>query len=144
MLVMSSMNTSQQSAGLFLKIEHDGGEFLLDLNAREFEDGLVAWVVASRRTQTESTEMPAESLVNANGGRFTLSGSGIANDVPQPFGFRVPQRKKNHPYRVLQRRGAQKLDDIVDVENQMNAFWFVGIYKGTDDELHLALTYNSL
>lgn len=99
------------------------------------------WVVASRQTQTESTEKPAEIFVNVNGERFTLSGSGVAKDLTQPFEFRVPQDKEDNPYRVLQRRGATKLDDIVNVDNQIMVFWFVGIYRWTDGELHLALKY---
>ena len=32
------------------------------------------------------------------------------------------------------------MDDIVDVQNQIVAFWFVGIFKLSGDELQLALT----
>lgn len=99
------------------------------------------WVVASLQTQAESSEKLAEIFVNVNGERFTLSGSDVAKDLPQPFEFRVPQHERDNPYRELQGRGAKKLDDIVDVDYQIMVFWFVGIYKWTDDELHLALKY---
>lgn len=99
------------------------------------------WVVASMQTETESTEKPPEIFVDVNGDRFTLSGSGVAEDLPQPTEFRIPKDDKDNPYRELQRRGGKKLDDIVDIDNQITVFWFVGIYKWTDGELHLALKY---
>jgi hypothetical protein len=99
------------------------------------------WVVASMQTETERLEKPPEILVNVNGERFTLSGSGVAENLRQPLEFRIPKDDKDNPYRALQRRGGKKLDDIVDVDNQIVVFWFVGIYKWTDEELYLALKY---
>ena len=99
------------------------------------------WVVASMQTETERTEKPPEILVNVKGDRFTLSGPGVAKDLPQPLKFRIPKDNKENPYRELQIRGAKKLDDIVDVNNQIMVFWFVGIYKWIDEQLHLALKY---
>ncbi|QDT04873.1 hypothetical protein K227x_32700 [Rubripirellula lacrimiformis] len=98
-------------------------------------------MVATTQTHTESTEKPAEIFANVNGERFTLSGAAVAKDLRRPFEFRVPKDEKENPYRELQRRGAQNLDDILDVDNQIMVFWFVGIYKWTDEELHLALKY---
>ncbi len=99
------------------------------------------WFVASRQPPAEGTEKPGEIFVNVNGKRFTLSGSAVAQDLPQPFEFRVPEDEQDNPYRDLQKRGAQNLDDIVDVDNQIVVFWFVGIYRWTDEELQLALKY---
>ncbi|GEM_PF-5564826 len=99
------------------------------------------WVVASMQTETDRSAKPPEILVNVNGDRFTLSGSGVASDFPQPLEFRIPKKNTENPYREHQRRGGKKLDDIVDVDNQIVVFWFVGIYKWTEEELHLALKY---
>ena len=93
------------------------------------------------QTETERTEKQPEILVNVKGDSFTLSGSGITKDLPQPLEFRIPKDNKENRYRELQRRGAKKIDDIVDVKNQIMVFWFVGICKWTDEELHLALKY---
>jgi hypothetical protein len=62
------------------------------------------WVVASMQTDTKRTETPPEILVNVDGDRFTLSGSGVAKDVPQPLDFRIPKDNKENPYRELQKR----------------------------------------
>lgn len=99
------------------------------------------WVVAAIQTETDRSEKLPEILVSVTGDRFTLSGSGVAKDVPHPLEFRVPKDNKENPYRDLQRRGGKKLSDIVDVNNQIVVFWFVGIYKWTDEDLHLALKY---
>ena len=99
------------------------------------------WVVASMQTGTDRSGKSPEILVTVSADRFTLSASGAAKDVPQPLEFRIPKDNKDNPYRELQRRGRKKLDDIVDVDNQIMVFWFVGIYQWTDEDLHLALKY---
>jgi len=99
------------------------------------------WVVVSESGTSRSSEAPPEILVAVTGKQFTLTGSGVSKDLPQPLEFRVPATQADNPYRELQKRGAQKLDEIVDVDNQIVVFWFVGIYRFTDDELHLALKY---
>ena len=58
-----------------------------------------------------------------------------------PLEFRIPDSKRDNPYRALRERGAIALEDIVDVENQISVFWFVGIYKLKDDRLELAVKY---
>jgi hypothetical protein len=99
------------------------------------------WVVASMQTGTKPTEKPPGIAVNVIGDTVTLNGSGVAKHTPVTFEFRIPQDDKENPYRELQRRGGKKLDDIVDVNNQIDIFWFVGIYNITDEELKLALKY---
>ncbi len=99
------------------------------------------WVVASMQTETDRSEKRPEILVTVKGDRFTLSGTGVAKDLPQPLEFRIPKDNKENPYRELQRRGGKKIGDIVDVDNQIMVFWFVGIYKWADEDLHLALKY---
>lgn len=99
------------------------------------------WMVASLQTETDRSEKPPEIVVNVTGDRFTLSSSGVAKDFPQLLEFSIPKDNKENPYRELQRRGGKKLDDIVDIDNQIMVFWFVGIYKWKDDELHLALKH---
>jgi hypothetical protein len=99
------------------------------------------WVVVSQSGSSGSGETPPKILVEVTGKQFTLRGFGVTEDLPQPLEFRVPKSKADNPYRELQKRGAQELDTIVDVDNQIVVFWFVGIYKLTDDELHLALKY---
>ena len=80
-------------------------------------------------------------LVKVTGNRFEMSGAGVEKNWLQPLEFGIAAAKTDNPYRNLKERGAKKLDDIVDVENQIVVFWFVGIYKLTDDKLHLALKY---
>lgn len=93
----------------------------------------------------QSGEQSAKSLpevfVKVTGMQFEVSGSGVAKDWQDQREFRVPALKKDNPYRSLKERGAKNLDDIIDVKNQIVVFWFVGIYKIADDELHLALKY---
>ncbi len=94
---------------------------------------------------SQSDEQSAKSLpevfVKVAGMQFEMSGPGAAKDWLKPLEFRIPATKKDNPYRSLKERGAMNLDGIVDVENQIVVFWFVGIYKLADDELHLALKY---
>lgn len=99
------------------------------------------WIVASVQNDKASTEEPPQIFVNVSGMEFTLSGSGVTKDLPDSLEYRVPRTQRDNPYRVLHRRGARELDGIVDVENQIAVFWFVGIYKWTEEGLHLALKY---
>lgn len=99
------------------------------------------WVLASISDSTGRYDSPPEILVSVTGKQFTVNGSGVTTELPSPLEFSVPKTAADNPYRELQKRGAQKLDKIVDVENQITVFWFVGIYKITDGELHLALKY---
>jgi len=99
------------------------------------------WVVASMQAGSKPTEKLSGITVNVNGDTFTLNGSGVAKHLPASFEFRIPEANEQNPYRELQRRGGKKLDDIVDVSNQIEVFWFVGIYNITDEELKVALKY---
>lgn len=99
------------------------------------------WRVVSQEDAKGKTSDCPEILVAVRGMKFELSGPGVGKDLPMPFEFRIPATKKENPYRALQEGGMKNLDDIVDVENQIEVFWFVGIYKLSDDELHLALKY---
>jgi hypothetical protein len=99
------------------------------------------WVVASMQTETDRSGKRPEICVTVTGDRFTLSGPSLAKELPQTLEFRIPEDNKENPYRELQRRGGKKLDDIVDVENQIMVFWYVGIFKWTGEDLYLALKY---
>jgi hypothetical protein len=81
--------------------------------------------------------------VKVTGRKFELSGADISDTLSErSFRLTIPATATDNPYRHLKARGAQNLDDIVDVENQIWVFWFVGIYKWVNnDELHLALKY---
>ncbi len=84
---------------------------------------------------------PPEILVTVTGQRFELSGADVATEWQMPLRFGVPAGKKENPYRSLQERSAENLDDIGGVENQIVVFWFVGIHRLDGDELQLALKY---
>jgi len=89
----------------------------------------------------QSAKMLPEVFVKVAGMQFEMSGRGVAKEWLRPLEFGIPATKKENPYRSLKERGAKNLDRIVDVENQIGVFWFVGIYKIADDELHLSLKY---
>lgn len=99
------------------------------------------WVVVSQSGTSDRQETQPEIFVTITGKQFTLSGSGVSKDLQEPLEFRVPKTQAENPYRELRKRGAKKLDKIVDVENQIVVFWCVGIYKFKVKELHLALKY---
>ncbi len=73
---------------------------------------------------------PPEVFVAVTGTSFELSGAGVTESLqnaPQDaLEFQIPETKRDRPYRVLRDRGAMALDDIVDVENQIMVFWYVG------------------
>ncbi len=89
----------------------------------------------------QSAKTLPEVFVKVTGMQFEMSGRGVAREWLKPLEFGIPAAKKDNPYRSLKERGAKNLDRIVDVENQIVVFWFVGIYKLADDELQLALKY---
>ena len=86
-------------------------------------------------------ESAPPQIVEVRGERFELKGKGVTKSPPMPLEFRIPDSKRDNPYRALRERGAIALEDIVDVENQISVFWFVGIYKLKDDRLELAVKY---
>ena len=97
-------------------------------------------LIAQDGGASKEKDLP-EIVVTVTGQQFELSGSGIKTELPMPLEFRVPAKEKDNPYRDLKKRGAKKLDDIIDVKNQIAVFWFVGIFKLSGDELQLALKY---
>lgn len=99
------------------------------------------WVVVSQSDSPGKDETSSELLVTITGQRIVAKGPGVSKDLPQPLEFTIPKTAEENPYRELRKLGAKKLDKIVDVENQITVFWFVGIYKLQDDELQLALKY---
>ena len=98
------------------------------------------WQVDSMEGAITKELAKPEILVSVTGQRFELSGSSV-KDSPGRFEFQIPESKSDGPFRELQKHGAEGLDDIIDVENQIMVFWYVGIFELTDDKLHLALKY---
>ncbi len=82
-----------------------------------------------------------EVFVTVTGNQFEMSGAGVKKEWLRPLDFYVPAAKTDNPYRKLKEYGTENVDDIIDIENQICVFWFVGIYKLTDDKLQLALKY---
>jgi len=82
-----------------------------------------------------------EIFVDVVGKRFTLRGSAVAKDLGFPLEFRVASGDEVKPYRSLADRGVQGIDHLVDIENQIVVFWYVGIYELKDDVLRLRLKY---
>ncbi|TVP97182.1 MAG: hypothetical protein EA381_15705 [Planctomycetaceae bacterium] len=100
-----------------------------------------AWkVVAPDQEAGPEAEIP-EIFVDVVGKKFTLRGSAVAKDLRFPLEFRVPSGDEVKPYRSLANRGIQGIDHLVDIENQIVVFWYVGIYELKDDVLRLRLKY---
>lgn len=99
------------------------------------------WRVVAMEDHETKSSCVAEIFVKVTGRKFELSGAGVSDSTLNSFEFGIPKNKSDNPYRSLREHGAKALDDIVDVENQIVVFWFSGIFKLTDDELQLALTY---
>ena len=97
-------------------------------------------VVSTENPETKRDDIP-EIVVKVTGENFELTGKGVTSKPPGRLEFRIPETKEDNPYRDLKSRGAESLDDIVDVENQIMVFWFVGIYRLKDDRLELAVKY---
>jgi len=73
---------------------------------------------------------------------FKLSGKDAgSNFLNRNFEWKIPRDRHENPYRQLQRRGVKGIDDIVDIEDQIVVFWFVGIYRLKENRLELALKY---
>jgi len=114
---------------------------------KPFQGEWILTAAQSKDVNTLSDEQSAKALqqvcVKVTGMQFEMWGRGVAKECQKPFRFefRIPASKQDNPYRSLKERGAKKLDDIIDVENQIVVFWFVGIYKLANDELQLALKY---
>ena len=98
------------------------------------------WHVVSMEGAVMKELTKPEILVSVTGQRFELSGSSV-KDSPFPFEFQIPETKSDGPFRELQKHGVEGLDGIIDVENQIMVFWYVGIFKLTDQKLYLALKY---
>lgn len=99
------------------------------------------WRVVAIEDHDRKTSCVPEIFAKVTGQKFELSGAGVSDSTLNSFEFGVPENKSDNPYCSLREHGAKALDDIVDVENQIVVFWFVGIFKLTDDELQLALRY---
>jgi hypothetical protein len=97
-------------------------------------------LVSMENPESKRDEIP-EIVVKVTGEQFELTGKGITSKAPGRLEFRIPETKEDNPYRDLKKRGAESIDDIVDVENQILVFWFVGIYRLKDDRLELAVKY---
>lgn len=100
------------------------GEWVLDVPAESSDDG-----------------SPPEIVVTVTGNHFRVSGPTVDPFLSKPLELAVPRNAMENPYRWLRKRGVRNMDEIVDVDNQITVFWFVGIYEFVDDELHLALKY---
>ena len=98
------------------------------------------WRVVSMEGAVTKKFNKPEIFVSVTGKQFEISGSSV-EELPGPFEFQIPETKGDGPFRELQKNGVEGLDDIIDVENQIMVFWYVGIFKLTDDKLHLALKY---
>jgi hypothetical protein len=99
------------------------------------------WRIVSMEDCEAKKEVDHDVDVQVKGEKFELKGNGVSASIPQPFEFRVPANKEDNPFRGLQEHGAEALSDIVDVENQIAVFWFIGIYRLKGDKLELALKY---
>lgn len=103
------------------------------------------WKVVSMEDSKTKNGDPPEVFVAVTGLTFELSGAGVTeslrNAPPNALEFQIPETKRDRPYRELRDLGVMALDDIVDVENQIMVFWYVGIFDLTDDKLRLALKY---
>ena len=65
----------------------------------------------------------------------------VLTGFPELLQWRIPKSPAERPYRQLREGGVKGIDDIVDVENQISVFWFVGIYRFHEKRLELALAY---
>ena len=85
-----------------------------------------------------------EIFVEVTGDKFELKGNGLPRSIrslQEPLDFRIPESIEENPYRGLRDRGVGAIKDIVDVENQIEVFWFVGIFKLSANRLELAVKY---
>ena len=98
------------------------------------------WQVVSMEGAVTKEFTKPEIFVSVTGQRFEFSGSSF-KESRGPFEFQIPETDIDSPFRELQKHGVEGLDDIIDVKNQIMVFWYVGIFKLTDDKLHLALKY---
>jgi hypothetical protein len=101
------------------------------------------WRVVSMKNHDKTRVELKEIFVDVTGDKFELTGNGLPRSirsVPQPLDFRIPESIQENPYRDLRDRGVDAIN-IVDMENQISVFWFVGIFKLEGDRLELAVKY---
>ncbi len=102
------------------------------------------WRVISMKHYEEPQVEVMDVFVEVTGDKFELKGAGLPRAIrsyPEPFEFRIPESIQDNPYRELRNRGVEAVKDIVDVENQISVFWFVGIFRLREDRLELAGKY---
>jgi hypothetical protein len=102
------------------------------------------WRVVSMKHYEKPQVELMDVFVEVTGDKFELKGAGLPRSIrsyPEPLDFRIPESIQDNPYRDLRNRGVEAIKDIVDVENQISVFWFVGIFRLREDRLELAGKY---
>ncbi len=100
------------------------------------------WELVALTGFTAATDSSVpEVFVEVKGNEFEIRGKGVQEDIDFPLEFFIPSDDEDQPYRQMARRGLGDLEEILDVENQIIVFWFVGIYRLEKGVLELRLKY---